>query len=211
MKNQKRYLYLDNEETSCKGVMPKMDSTKIFLNPTRMRVLQYLLTHTEATSNEIIEYIQDIPRTTMYRHLKLLEDNGVITVVRENRIRGTLEKVYSLNLNYQANQTVAETANAFFLGLLADFQTYIAQENQDMKKDMLLFQTSTLMASDEEYTAFLTAIAELLKGLMNNPVTPEPKIFRGVLSNEGKQITQSCLFSEESQAPFSLKQSQNWI
>ncbi|MGL5676549.1 MAG: helix-turn-helix domain-containing protein [Cellulosilyticaceae bacterium] len=152
-----------------------MDSSKLFLNPVRMRIIQYLVLNPEATSNEIITYIDDVPRTTLYRHLKMLEENGVIDVVRENRIRGTMEKVYGLNLSYTSNEGEEQSANAFFLGLLADFQNYFKEETHDANKDMLMFRTSLLIADDEEFLAFLTEYGQLLRKYMGNEMQGERK------------------------------------
>ena len=140
-----------------------------------MRIIQYLLLNLEATSNEIISYIDDVPRTTLYRHLKMLEENGVINVVRENRIRGTLEKVYSLNLSYTSSEGEKQSANVFFLGLLADFQNYFKEETHDAEKDMLMFRTSLLVVDDEEFLAFLTEYGQLIKKYMNNKRQGERK------------------------------------
>ena len=39
----------------------------------------------------------DVPSASLYRHIKILNDSAFIIVVEENRIRGTVENVYSLN------------------------------------------------------------------------------------------------------------------
>ncbi|KTD86357.1 hypothetical protein [Paenibacillus etheri] len=40
--------------------------------------------------------LEDIPQATMYRHLNKLLKARILHVVEENKIRGTVEKVYYL-------------------------------------------------------------------------------------------------------------------
>lgn len=73
-----------------------MDTAKLILNPARLRIMQYIRLHGSVRTSDIVEYLKDIPRATVYHHVKILEDNKIIEVVQENRVRGTLEKVYSM-------------------------------------------------------------------------------------------------------------------
>lgn len=153
-----------------------MDITKILLNPVRMRIIQYLLLNAETTVNSIIEQIDDVPRTTLYRHLKVLEDNNLITVVKENRIRGTLEKVYSINKNVAFDQSPSEAADSFFLGLLSDFRKYFQNEHANPQVDMLMFRTATLLMTDDEFVEFITEIGDVIKKRLNNKMTEGRKL-----------------------------------
>ena len=76
-----------------------MEMTKVLMNPVRQRIFQYLLVHEKGTVKEMKKELSDIPNASLYRHIKILTDNSVITVVEENRIRGTIESVYQLNKN----------------------------------------------------------------------------------------------------------------
>ncbi|MGO0807459.1 hypothetical protein ACTPEF_27065 [Clostridioides difficile] len=40
----------------------------------------------------MVKYLNDIPRATVYHHVKILEENNMIEVIKENRVRGTIEK-----------------------------------------------------------------------------------------------------------------------
>jgi DNA-binding transcriptional ArsR family regulator len=57
----------------------------------------------EMTAGEMAEKLQDIPQASLYRHINaLLKEEEILTVVSENRIRGTLEKVFSLSATWKA-------------------------------------------------------------------------------------------------------------
>ena len=70
-----------------------MDIVEIVMNPARQRIFQYLLIHETGTVKEMRKALPDIPSASLYRHVKILLDNGILTVVEENRIRGTVESV----------------------------------------------------------------------------------------------------------------------
>ena len=48
---------------------------EVMLNPVRMRIIQTLVAKQNMTTTEICEKISDVPRTTLYRHIKVLLDN----------------------------------------------------------------------------------------------------------------------------------------
>ena len=90
--------------------------------------------------------------------VRLLTESGILTVVGENRIRGTVESIYSLNksaLEIDDDGTVVQTA---LLGLSASFARYFSGGGADPRRDMLLMTTCTLTLTDEEFTGFLTEI-----------------------------------------------------
>jgi hypothetical protein len=49
------------------------------------------------TAKEIAQIMPDIPLTTLYRNINALAEGGIIQVVEENQIRGTVERVYALS------------------------------------------------------------------------------------------------------------------
>ena len=61
----------------------KKDYMEACMNSTRQRIIQVIMINKEATSAEIGEELQDIPRASLYRHIKVLLDAGIITVVKE--------------------------------------------------------------------------------------------------------------------------------
>ena len=48
------------------------DTMKAMLNPVRMRIIQHLILHPTATSGEIAAALCDVPKATLYRHIKKL-------------------------------------------------------------------------------------------------------------------------------------------
>ncbi|UHA58283.1 helix-turn-helix domain-containing protein [Metabacillus litoralis] len=82
-----------------------MDSkAKLILHPVRMKIVQTLIGSKEYTVQQIAARLTDVPQATLYRHLNKLLEAEVLKVVKENQIRGTVEKIYALNEHEVSNK-----------------------------------------------------------------------------------------------------------
>lgn len=153
-----------------------MEMAEIVMNPVRQRIFQYLLVHETGTVKEIRKALPDVPSASLYRHMKILTENGILMVVGENRIRGTVESIYSLNKSAleidDADGVAVQTA---LLGICASFAKYFSGESPDPKKDLLLMTTCTLTLSDEEFMNFLSEINQVAVKYMDIPVKEDRK------------------------------------
>lgn len=129
-----------------------MNKTEILIHPVRLNILQYLSIHQKAATSEIVTLLPTVSKASIYNHIKLLEQNQIIEVVQENRIRGTIEKIYSLKKVTKNNDFNAILT--FVLSLLSDFQKYYEKEN-DPTKDMLFAGRDCLLLTDDEYQQFI--------------------------------------------------------
>lgn len=140
------------------------------LNPVRQRILQVLLEKKEASPAQLLEILSDIPRASLYRHIKILLEAGVIEIAREIPKRGTVEKYYTIaapNPTMQSNENVNQAIQTTLMTLSGDFSRYLADEKNDPQKDMLTVAQATLMLSDEEFAEFLTEYSKLLAGYIS--------------------------------------------
>ena len=148
-----------------------MEMAEIVMNPVRQRIFQYLLIHETGTVKEIRKALPDVPSASLYRHMKILTENGILMVVGENRIRGTVASIYQLNKRAletdDADGVAVQTA---LLGICASFAKYFSGGSPDPKKDMLLMTTCTLTLSDEEFMNFLSEINQVAVKYMDIPV-----------------------------------------
>ncbi len=142
------------------------DITDIMLNAVRMRIIQTLAASQNMTVTEISKKISDIPRTTLYRHIKILLDNHILSIVSEQKIRGSLERTLAINVKEIANPNTLEDATqnafAFLMNKCAAFQKYFNGENPDPAKDKLFLNNTILMTTDEEFDQFLSELKELI-------------------------------------------------
>ena len=141
------------------------------MNSTRQRIIQVIMIKKEATSAEIGEELQDIPRASLYRHIKVLLDAKIITVVKEEFKRGSVEKTYAIapqmpydNTNEEYNSLIQSA----LMGLQGDFYRYFNGDNPDPQRDLLTVGTASLMMSDEEMMEFIKAYGNLLQKYMSN-------------------------------------------
>src|SRR3984957_15691289 len=112
------------------------DSADLLLHPVRLRIIQAFLGDRALTTSQLASELSDVPAGSLYRHVALLADAGVLQVVAERRVRGVVERTYTIRLASAhigpaeaAAMTPAEHKQAFMAftaGLLADFDRYLA-------------------------------------------------------------------------------------
>ena len=49
------------------------------------------------TPLEMVKIIKDVPQATLYRHIQILLDSGIIRVIKEKKVKSVSEKYYTLN------------------------------------------------------------------------------------------------------------------
>ena len=156
-----------------------MELAEIVMNPVRQRIFQYFLLHETGTVKEIRKALPDVPGASLYRHIRILADSSILTVVGENRIRGTVESVYQLNKDAMATED--ENGNAVQMSLLsicASFAKYFSTGHADPRKDMLLLTNCTLLLTDQEFSEYLSKINQLTVKYMKQAPSESSKMRR---------------------------------
>jgi DNA-binding transcriptional ArsR family regulator len=143
------------------------DAMDIILNPIRIRIIQELAAEQFFTASELCEKIKDVPRTTLYRHISILLENNILLVVSEKKIRGSLERTLTLNVEEMSKINTLENAPQNVFGFLMNkytrIQKYLNSENPDPSKDKLFLSNSVIMLDDNEIDQFLTELWGLIK------------------------------------------------
>ncbi|NMA60872.1 MAG: helix-turn-helix domain-containing protein [Firmicutes bacterium] len=156
------------------------------LHPVRMRIMQSLLGGKELTAQEISNRVSDVPQASLYRHLNRLLEAEVLEVVEENKVRGTMEKVYALS-NQLETMTAKEVKEAspqehfgFFFGfltnLLGDYEEYLQGENIDLEQDGVSYRQLSVYLSDGELRKLLTEIRAIVAKVIENEPTTERRL-----------------------------------
>src|SRR5262245_61796902 len=106
--------------------------------------------------------LPDIPQATLYHHLGTLTRAGLLRVVSERPVRGTVEKLYAL-ADDNAILGPADLADAsrddhlryftiFLATLLGDFARYLEQKAPiDLLADGVGYREVSIDVSDEEF------------------------------------------------------------
>jgi DNA-binding transcriptional ArsR family regulator len=167
--------------------MPKDSKKELLdnmLHPVRMRVLMALTGSQGMTPLQISEALNDVPQATLYRHINRLVKSGLLTVVDERPVRGTLEKVYALNRaipTHLGNEAFAGLSKedhlrfftSFAITLIDEFSRYLSSSQKvDLAADGVGYQQMPIFMSDEELVAFAQVINQALLPFMQNEAAP---------------------------------------
>jgi hypothetical protein len=159
---------------------------ELLLHPIRWRIAQALIGRA-LTTGDLHEALPDVPTTSLYRQVATLVDAGVLTVVAERRVRGTVERTYALDTGAgEGEEDVRDPDRlramftVFFAGLARDFERYLAGGELDPARDGVAFRQSALLLTDEELQALLARLQEALAPFAEN--APAPGRRRRILS-----------------------------
>ncbi len=156
------------------------------LNPVRMKVIQVISEKGSATPKEIIEAVPGIPVASLYRHIKKLLEIGVLEIVSETPIRGTVEKTYKVRLEpFKAIEELVSSGDrnahydlfyTFAMSMIVDFSRYISTPTYDMVKDRVGFRSYPITMTDERCDDFLKDFSELLIKYLNTSEKSEGRL-----------------------------------
>ncbi|WP_280772064.1 helix-turn-helix domain-containing protein [Salipaludibacillus daqingensis] len=143
--------------------MTSMSKADVILHPVRMRIIQSLIKR-PLTSQELMEWLPDIPQATLYRQLKVLSENEMIYVSKERKIKGTFERTYAIDQQHATispNDALEISKDehlkyfiTYTMGLLQGVENYLQQDTVDMEKDGFGYSQVDLYLDDEELKNF---------------------------------------------------------
>jgi DNA-binding transcriptional ArsR family regulator len=145
-----------------------MATADLLLHPVRMRILQALFDTDPLTTAQLRDRLPDIAPATMYRHIAVLADAGVLEVVDERRVRGTVERSYRVSQEHGVVDPEARAAmtredhlrayTTFAASLMADFDRYLAHEDADPAADGVVYRQAAVWLTEEEFAAMVEEI-----------------------------------------------------
>lgn len=138
------------------------------------------------TAQQLAETLGDVPPATLYRHLNRLTGGGLLRVVTERRVRGTLEKVYTLNildaqvrpaeLERMSREDHLRTFVTFVASLLDDYSRYLKnREPVNLLADGVSYGKFTAALSDEELAAMSKKLSAIIVSVLKNKPAPGRK------------------------------------
>lgn len=156
---------------------------KCLIDPVRCKLLLEIHNKDRATAKQLAQKCPDITHATLYRHLKKMVAAGILQVVGENKIRGTLERIYAVSPGLSLDAKKMAEGNdgqaymllftQFMLGLTEEFQRYVSRSDIDIIRDGSGFTVAPVYATTEELTAAMSGIAKILQPLVSNKKTAE--------------------------------------
>ncbi|MFD9740796.1 helix-turn-helix domain-containing protein [Umezawaea sp. NPDC059074] len=145
-----------------------MDTVELLLHPVRLRVVHAMSGGRALTTGQLCERMPDVSKATVYRHVALLTEGGILEVDGELRVHGAVERHYRLrrdraviDAETAASATVEDHRRVFataMAALIAEFNAYLDRESSDPGADAVGYRQHAVWLSPEE---LLEMIGEL--------------------------------------------------
>ncbi|WNE97527.1 helix-turn-helix domain-containing protein [Streptomyces luomodiensis] len=145
-----------------------MPTPNLLLHPVRMRILQTLVGADELTTAQLRDRLPEVPPATMYRHIATLTQAGILEVVHERRIRGTVERSYRVRQDKALVDTDARTAmtkddhrqafTVFTGALMADFDRYLSRDDTEPAREGVVYRQGAVWLTEDEFAELVEEI-----------------------------------------------------
>jgi DNA-binding transcriptional ArsR family regulator len=161
-----------------------MKTSALLLHPVRLRIAQALLGDRDLTTSQLGGLLADVPPATLYRQVATLLDGGVLRVVDERQLRGTVERTYrlvqeaaSVDADEARGMSADEHRSGFLIfvaGLLADFDRYLdgcrdAEGHVDPVADRVGYRQAVMHLSDAEVDDLLAELGAVFARYRDTP------------------------------------------
>lgn len=154
--------------------MATQSKLDLMLHPVRLRIL-LALAGSELTTQQLAQSLGDVPASSVYRHVNRLITAGLIDIVAERPVRGTIEKTLRVSVDAQIGPREAQTMSAedhrrgvlaFLTQLMHEWETYLGNPHIDLVADLAGYRLAYLYASDDEWLTVLTQLAAIFQPLV---------------------------------------------
>jgi DNA-binding transcriptional ArsR family regulator len=173
-----------------------MDPTELLLHPVRLRIVHALSGGRLRSATELCDQLPGVPRTSIYRHLGLLVEGGMLEAGDERRVRGAVERFYRLRTDRPTiapeagkTMTLSDHRQGFAAAiavLVAEFNAYLDRPGADPFADSASYRQGILWLSPDELSAMLASLREIIAPLTANkagqdrrPYLVSPVMFPG--------------------------------
>lgn len=151
------------------------NKVEILMHPVRIKICQALLRNKEEglTPLEMVKILKDVPQATLYRHIQVMVDSGIVSVVSEKKVKSVSEKYYALNEDEiridgeewgrVSIEEKLDYISYYQLLLMTQYQSYLENlEQQNGKEDRSTFSVVDLKIDEEQFRQFQNEINELM-------------------------------------------------
>ncbi|MFZ0545992.1 MAG: helix-turn-helix domain-containing protein [Candidatus Promineifilaceae bacterium] len=150
-----------------------ISKAELIIHPIRLRIVRTLLFGPQ-TTQELAEQLPDVPKSSLYRHLRLLLEGEMIGIAEARLVQGIQEKVYELvQMPHLSRQEFAELSaeehlryfTTFMAILLQGFADYLAA-NPDFQSDLVGYNEIAVWATPEDFDRFNQKLGAAILPLM---------------------------------------------
>lgn len=150
-----------------------MDAIELLIQPVRLRIIFALAGGRVLTTADLRARLPDVSKATLYRHIGLLADGGVLEVEGERRVRGAVERRYRLRedrtrITAEAAATISTEGHrrafaASIAAIMAEFGAYLDRPGSSPSRDSVSYRQFTLWLTPGEVAGLVAAVLDVLK------------------------------------------------
>jgi DNA-binding transcriptional ArsR family regulator len=159
-----------------------MDALELLLHPVRLRIVHAMSGGRTRTTSDLCARLPEVPKTTVYRHVGLLADAGVLEVASEQRVHGAVERHYRLShdrtvidADAAASMSLDDHRSGFaaaMAALHAEFSSYLDRDGADPTADSVSYRQGTLWLSPDELAEMIGELREVFVSRAGNQPAP---------------------------------------
>ena len=148
-----------------------MDTLELVLHPVRMRILHAMAGGGERTTAELCARLADVSQASVYRHVAVLAEAGVLEVVAEKRVRGAVERLYRLRAeraaigrDLAASMSLEDHRSGFAAAmatLVAEFNAYL-EVGPNPLQDSVGYRQAVVWLNQREVTQLMGQLRDLI-------------------------------------------------
>ncbi|MFJ9415149.1 helix-turn-helix domain-containing protein [Streptomyces sp. NPDC101227] len=160
-----------------------MDTVDLLLHPVRLRIVHAMYDGQTRTTTDLCALLPDVSKATVYRHVGLLADGGLLLVEDEQRVRGSVERRYRLHraravidADAAGEMSSDDYRRGFAVAmatLMAEFNVYLDQDGADPTADLVGFRQHALWLSRGELTEMIGEMRAAIASRMGQEPSPE--------------------------------------
>lgn len=142
-----------------------MDTADLLVHPVRMRIVHAMSGGQPLTTAQLCARLPDVSKATVYRHVALLTEGGVLEIDGEQRVRGAVERSYRLrreraviDAERAASVDKDEHRRIFALAmaiLAAEYNAYLSVDEADPVRDEVGYRQHALWLTPDERSALI--------------------------------------------------------
>lgn len=165
--------------------MKRESKAEILMHPIRIKIVQEFAAGRKLTAKELLTRLPSVPQATLYRHIDKLVQTDILEIAEENQVRGTVEKLYRLNIgkaNFTNNDLKELTREEhfdyfilFMTQLMKNFENYLEQEDLDFERDGLSYRQAGVYLSDQEFLQFIKELGAVFQKVITNEPASDRK------------------------------------
>jgi DNA-binding transcriptional ArsR family regulator len=175
-----------------------VDTLGLLVHPVRLRIVFAMSGGQTRTTSDLCAHLPGVPKTTVYRHVGLLADAGVLEVAGEERVHGAVERHYRLrqdraviDADVAAAMSHDDHRRAFAAGMaavLAEFNAYLDRDGADPTADQVGYRQGVLWLSPDELTEMIDGLRSVIRTVVDNKPTPDrsPHLFTAIFFPAGE-------------------------